>query len=362
MGQAPPTLGMRRPARRPVFLVGGMLLLVALTLWRFYIADPPPRLVVLAGETMGTTYHVKVVVTTRADQSDERKAELATLVEQTLASVDEAMSTYRPSSELSQFNALGAEESMVLSVDTATVVALALQLARDSGGAFDPTVGPLVDRWGFGPGKALSSVPDASELAELRTRVGYVHLDFDPEARTLSKDVAGLRLDLSAVAKGFAVDKVAQALSHAGFADYMVEVGGELRVAGETEMERLWRVAIEAPNSEQRKIHEVLALDARAMATSGDYRNFVVVDGVRYAHTIDPRTARPVVHTLASVTVVEQTCARADALATALNVLGPIHGPEFAEKEGIAALFLVLDGDKLTETATLAFTALRPTD
>lgn len=354
-----PSTGLRRPQRRPLFLVGGMVLLVALTVWRFYIAEPPARLLNFSGHTMGTTFHVKVVADSRSQQSDATRAHLVEVIDGALNGVDAAMSSYRPQSELSRFNDGAANVDFSLSADTATVVALSLELARLSGGAFDPTVGPLVDRWGFGPDKGITALPSDAELAALSSQVGYEHLTLDGSAATLRKNTEDLHLDLSAVAKGFAVDKVGEALELAGFDAYMVEVGGELHVSGATELGRPWRLAIETPDSETREIYEVLSLKDRSMATSGNYRNFAEIGGVRYSHTIDPRTARPVTHSLASVTVVDRTCARADALATTLSVLGPEQGAQFARTHDIAALFLVVEDDSLTEFVTPAFKALR---
>jgi len=336
-----------------------MLFLVALTYWRFYLAEPPPRLLNFGGQTMGTTYHVKVVAGSREQQSDETKARLAKVIDDALSEVDGAMSTYRPESELSRFNGAPADTDFALSADTAAVVALALEVSQLSGGAFDPTVGPLVNRWGFGPSKDMGPLPSDAEVATLLAQVGYRHITLDSPQSALRKSVTGLEVDLSAVAKGFAVDKVTAALQAEGFDGVMVEVGGELRVSGLTELARPWRLAVERPDATTRSIYEVLSLSDKAMATSGNYRNFTEIDGVRYSHTIDPRTGRPVTHNLASVTVLDTTCARADALATALSVLGPERGVELARANDIAALFIVVEGDNLVETASPAFAKLR---
>ncbi len=336
-----------------------MLVLVALTIWRFYFAPPPPRVVAITGETMGTTYTVKFVADTRDEQSDETRAELEATIDAQLEAVNSAMSTYKPDSELSRFNAGPGNVDVTLSAAMAEVVTVALEVGTLSNGALDVTVGPLVDRWGFGAKGELSAVPTQGELDALKSRLGHDHLSFDAGASTLRKDADGLAVDLSAVAKGYAVDQVSAALHEAGFSDHMVEVGGEVRVSGQTEAKRAWRLAIEKPTEEQRSIYEVVALGDQGMATSGDYRNFTVIDGRRYSHTIDPVTGAPITHDLASVTVVADTCARADALATALNVLGPQKGPALAEAQGIAALFLVKTQDGVEAIATEAFEPLR---
>ena len=345
--------------RRPVFLVGALLVLVGLTVWRLWYAPTPPRVVMVQGETMGTTYTVKVVADTREEQSDEAKAALQRTVHEALAEVDGAMSTYKPESELSAFNAGPGNVDVTVSPAMAQVLAVAMEVGKQSGGAFDVTVGPLVERWGFGARGELKALPSDDEINALRARLGHDHLRFDAAAPSLRKDADALRVDLSAVAKGFGVDQAAAALEQAGYHDYMVEVGGEIRVAGNTEAGRPWRLAVEKPSPTERAIYEVVALRNQALATSGDYRNFTVVDGVRYSHTIDPTTGRPVTHDLASVSVIADTCARADALATALNVLGPERGLALAEREGLPALFLVGDPADLQAHATDAWLQLR---
>lgn len=335
-------------------------MLVGLTGWRLAWAPTAARLVQVEGEVMGTTYTVGVVARTRDQQSAAARVRVADLVATTLDAVDAAMSTYVADSEVSRFNAAPAGQDVALSEAMVEVMRIATRIHLLSGGALDVTVGPLVERWGFGATGGLVAVPTQAEVDALRENLGQALLQFDPEGGTLKKKREGLRVDLSAVAKGYGVDRVAVALAAAGWTDFLIEVGGEIRVAGRTERDAPWRVAVERPEATSRRAHEVIALEGRhAMATSGDYRNFTVVDGVRYAHTIDPTTGRPVTHDLASVTVVADTCALADALATALNVMGPERGFVLAEREGLAALFLVGAPDALTGRATQAWTALR---
>ena len=344
--------------RRPWFLAAGLLVLVGLSVWRLYLAPTPPRLVIARGEVMGTTYVVKVVARTREQQSDEAASEMSQAVRDALSAVDTAMSTYKPESEVSRFNAGPADQPVTLSPGLREVLALAFEVNKTSGGAFDITVGPLVDRWGFGAKGELKDVPTDAELAALREGLGHRHLALDTKAGTLAKNRAELRIDLSAIAKGYGVDQAAKALSAAGWTDYLVEVGGEIRVLGRTETGKPWRLAVERPSASERAVYQAIELERGAMATSGDYRNFTVVDGTRYSHTIDPNTGRPVTHRLASVSVIAPTCAEADALATALNVLGPSRGLELARREGVAALFLVGDPDNLEAEATDSWPAL----
>jgi thiamine biosynthesis lipoprotein len=338
-------------------LVGALLVLLGLTVWRLWYAPVPPRIVLVRGEIMGTTYTVKVVADTREEQSAETQKALEATVHEALSAVDRSMSTYKPESELSKFNDGPADTDVSLSPALAEVMTLAFDVNERSGGAFDVTVGPLVERWGFGAKGDLEALPTDAELDALRARLGHDHLVLADGS--LRKDAADLRVDLSAIAKGYGVDKAADALEAAGFVDFMVEVGGEIRVSGKTEAGRAWRLAVEKPSAEERAIYEVVALEDRALATSGDYRNFTMVDGVRYSHTIDPTTGRPVEHRLASVSVVAETCAEADALATAFNVLGPERGLALAEREGLPALFLVGDPANLEAHATEAWLQLR---
>ncbi len=343
-------------------MVVALLVLVGLTVWRLYFAPVPPAVVLVRGEVMGTTYTAKIVADTRQTQSPEAKAALEVLVRDALRSVDGSMSTYKPDSELSRFNASAADTDVALSPPLAEVMAVAMDVGRRSDGAFDVTVGPVVDRWGFGAAGDLQSVPTDAELAALRARLGHAHLAFDPQAGTLRKDDAALRIDLSAVAKGYGVDQAAAALRRAGHEDFMVEVGGEIRVSGHSQAGRPWRLAVEKPSEgppSAREVFEVIELSQGALATSGDYRNVTVVDGTRYSHTIDPTTGRPVTHALASVSVIAESCAEADALATALNVLGPQRGLAMAQREGIAALFLVGSPPDLEATASDAWQTLR---
>ncbi|MBV1857098.1 MAG: FAD:protein FMN transferase [Nannocystaceae bacterium] len=339
--------------------MGALIVLTGLTLWRLYFAPTPPRIVMVRGQVMGTTYRVKVVAQTRAQQSDASEAALAQTVAQALDNVDLAMSTYKPDSELSRFNDGPADQDVSISSALADVLTVAFDVHERSSGAFDVTVGPLVERWGFGAKGELTEIPSQADVDALRGTLGHEHLIFDAQTPTLRKDARGLRVDLSAIAKGYGVDRAAAALHEAGWDDFLVEVGGEVRVSGKTEAGRSWRLAVEKPSTVERAIFEVIELEDGAMATSGDYRNFTVVDGTRYSHTIDPTTGRPVTHQLASVSVVADTCAEADALATALNVLGPRRGLELAQREGLPALFLVGAPDDLEVRATDAWRVRR---
>lgn len=298
------------------------------------------------GDIFGTTYAVKVV------GGELSGPALDTAVREALEAVDDTMSTYDPESDLSRFNAAPLGTSVSMDPLVFEVLALSAKVVEESDGAFDPTVGPLVRAWGFGPDEATAKAPD---VAALRDQVGWDKLEIDADGHTLTKAHAGQELDLSAVAKGYAVDRVAMALEAAGSERYMVEVGGEVRAAGLSPQGRPWRIGIERPDPSTRALHAAVELRDRAMATSGDYRNYREVEGRRVSHTIDPRTGRPIEHGLASVTVLADTCAEADAWATALNVLGPDAGLATARRVGLDAYLIVRSGSGFEVRATPDF-------
>ena len=299
---------------------------------------------VATGPTMGTTFTVKVVT---ADGDETTKSRVAELVREVVDTVDGAMSTYRSDSEIEVFNRHGTEP-LEASPEMLVVVEEAQRVARLSNGAFDITVGPLVDLWGFGP-SGVTEEPSEERLAELVAIMGFEQIAVDPVNGTLRKAMPACRIDLSAIAKGFAVDEVAAALEGEGFSTYMVEIGGEVRTSGRKASGDEWRIGIERPDVDGRAIHTAIPLTDLALATSGDYRNFIVRDGVRISHTIDPRTGRPIAHDLASVSVIHSSCMTADALATALEVLGPEEGFALAQRQQIPALFLVRTAEMVFE-------------
>ncbi|HXV59429.1 MAG TPA: FAD:protein FMN transferase [Vicinamibacteria bacterium] len=307
------------------------------------------------GESMGTTYTVVLV----AELSQGERSELERIIRAALDEVDAAMSTYRDDSELSRFNRAPPGEPFSLSPETLEVVSEAIAVSEMTGGAFDVTVAPLVRLWGFGPLADRDRLPTDEELAAAMSRVGYRHLAVDRAGGTLAKDLDGVECDLSAIAKGYGVDRVASALERFGIGNYMIELGGEVRTLGVNPSGEPWKIAIEKPVFIGRDIERIVPLSGLSVATSGDYRHFITVDGVTRSHLIDPRTGRPVQQGLASVSVVEKNCMRADALASALFVLGPDDGLELASRKGLAALFLIRNEDgSFEERSTPAFDAL----
>lgn len=309
-----------------------------------------------SGGTMGTSYNVKIYVDDLSSLTvDEVQAE----VDAELRRVSDEMSTYQKSSEISRFNGSASTDWFPVSRTFASVVEFALKVSQQSGGAFDITIGPAVDAWGFGPVSNGGSIPTRAELESLRTNVGFKQLDVRMNPPSLRKQNPALRIDLSAIAKGHGVDRVIEKLQAMGYPNVFVEIGGEVRATG-SKGEDDWKVGIQVPDMPTNEFDIAWTLAgqsdaAESMATSGDYRNYVEIDGVRYSHTIDPRTLRPIIHDLASVSVISDRCMESDAWATALNVLGEKKGSQLTQDLGISALFLVRDGNVFWRTGTGQF-------
>jgi thiamine biosynthesis lipoprotein len=292
-----------------------------------------------SGPTMGTIYTVKLVSPQTAEL--DLKALQAT-VDDTLAEVNAKMSHYIDDSEITRFNEWNSTEPFEVSADMFGVLELARQIGTATEGAFDITVAPLVNAWGFGPPGRAPEAPDANEIEALLGGTGWDLLEIDAASSTLRKTHGKLTADLSAIAKGYGVDQVAEALAMSGLENFMVEVGGEVRARGVNPQGDPWRIGIERPVPGERAIDLVVPLSNLAMATSGDYRNYYEIEGQRISHTIDPRTGYPTTHSVASVSVVHSSCAEADAYATGLLVLGS-DGFELAEQLDLAAYFLFRD-------------------
>ena len=303
------------------------------------------------GPTMGSTYSVKYVTGEGVADARTLKAE----TEAILAEVDRQMSTYRDDSLIAAFNRAPARSCMAIPAGMLEVVRTGLQLAQDSGGAFDPTLEPLLNLWGFGPQARVERVPTAEQLAEARRRSGYRHLRIN--GQQLCKDV-DLQLDLNSIAAGYTVDKIVSRLAELGVGSYLVDVTGELKAAGTKPDGQSWRIAIEAPRDDQRVAQRILQLDGYGISTSGDYRNYFEEDGVRYSHTLDPQTGAPITHRLAAVTVADPSTLRADGLSTLLMVLGPERGVAYAEQAGIAAFFVTREGEGFVTRGSTAFKQL----
>lgn len=306
------------------------------------------------GSTMGSTYSVRIAGAALVPGAEQA---VRTAVAAALDGVVARMSTYRDDSEVVRLNRHRDAAPIALSADTFAVLALAQAVSEASEGAFDVTVAPVVDAWGFGPGHVRRVVPEA-ELDGLRPQVGWRRLALDPRTSSATKSDAGVAVDLSGIAKGYGVDLASRALDALGVSDYMVEAGGEIRTRGRNAEGMPWQIAIERPDAMPQRAQRIVPLSNLALATSGDYRIYFERDGTRYCHEMDPATGRPIRHALASVSVVAPTCGEADAWATALIVLGPARGLALAERRQMAAHFIVREADGLREFSSTAFAAL----
>ena len=315
--------------------------------------DTGRQSVTFSGLTMGTTYTVQI----NAHQTIPDLPGIKHSIEQTLASVNATMSTYIPDSELSRVNQSGSNNWISISGSLFKVISTAQEISLLSNGAFDITIGPLVNLWGFGPVKQINLPPGELKIKALLENVGFKKIHLDSRRKLLMKDLPGIYIDLSAIAKGYAVDEVARQLENKySIQNYMVEIGGEIHAHGTNARGNVWRIGIEKPVTEQRTVERVIHLDNMAMATSGNYRNYIDINGIRYSHAIDPRTGKPVQHQLASVTVLHPQCMIADAWATALLVAGPDTGLQLAGQNGLDALFIVNENGTYREQATGKFT------
>lgn len=304
--------------------------------WRTAEAGPW----VIEGPTMGTSYTVKIAT---KGLGPARLDRLQADIHDAFTGIDDGMSLYKPTSELSRLNTHPAGR-LAVSPALFEVLDAAGEVARLSGGAFDPTIAPLADAWGFGPSRS-QGLPSAATLDEKRRTVGHAGLALDPATRTVEKRHGTLALDLGGIAKGKGADAAAASLLAADITDFMVEAGGEIVTHGLNPTGRPWSIGIEEPDAWPRRARLVLATSNEAIATSGDYRLYVEHDGRRYPHAIDPETATPIDHGLASVTVITRDAMRADALATALLVLGPDRGLQLADQLGLEAHFISRDED-----------------
>ena len=330
-----------------VLVVGLVVLLPALTgCGRNPESIPANQVAAFSGTVMGTEYHVTLILPD--PEFDVHAASQA--VENALNRVDQLMSTYKPESELSRFNSRRETTPFPISHETAEVIGIALQVSDMSGGAFDITVGPLVRAWGFGP-DPYTGPPSDETITRLREHVGWQLLHLD--GQTLTKTHPDVECDLSAIAKGYAVDRAAAALEVMKVTDYLVEVGGEVRTRGYNQDRGPWRIGIEAPIAGERRLQAVALLSGKSLASSGNYRNFHQIDKKRLGHTIDPRTGRPVENGPDAVSVAHDSCAWADALATALMAMPAENAWQKALEWNLAACVMTVN----PETGFITFRA-----
>ncbi|MEM8944877.1 MAG: FAD:protein FMN transferase [Planctomycetota bacterium] len=331
-----------------VIIAGNMYGLLAPS-WR--AAEAIEKELDISGETMGTTYSVKAWY----GETEVSKEQ----IDQRLVEINQQMSTYMPDSEISQFNASDSTEWFPVSEQTAFVIDKSLHYHELTARASDVTVGPLVRLWDFGPGRhAIGSKlesPADELLAAAKDNSGAEKVKVRLNPPAIRKLNANVEVDLSSIAKGYAVDVVADLLIEHGFLNFMVEIGGEVRAEGTRGDERPWRIGVERPDLSQRVIEKIVSLDNQALATSGDYRNFRDFDGERVSHIIDPATGRPLPYRGWSVTVLADFCLEADVLATALLVMGEDRGYDWCEENRVAAMFLIRSEDGIREVVTSQF-------
>jgi len=294
--------------------------------------------ILLQGRTMGTTYNVKVV----AIPEHIEALKLQEKIDAVLVQVNQEMSTYISNSEISRFNKSPSTEPIEISTGFARVLKESIRLGEMSSGKLDITVAPLVNLWGFGSEQRPETVPSDEIITNTRARTGLKNLHLN--GNKLSKDLPNLYVDLSTTAKGYGVDVVAELIEENGIANYLVEIGGEMRLKGFKHTGELWAIAIEKPildpSGEQRAVHQVIIPKDNAVATSGDYRNYFEANGQRFSHIIDPATGKPINHNLVSVTVIAPSSMTADGLSTTLMVMGVEQGMKFSVENDIAALFI----------------------
>ena len=300
------------------------------------------KIIKWSGPTQGTSYHITLVANAAVDETALRNR-----VEQRLVEIDRALSNYRDDSELSHFNRAPVGEWIALSADLYAVLREAQRISAASDGAFDATIAPLVQLWGFGSDtetqRARAENPSIEQLQAAQAQVDYRQLQLDEHAPR-AKKLRNLSIDVNGIAQGYTVDQLANLFAAAGFKNYLVEVGGELRLAGHNADNKSWRIAIEKPSDSLIATEQVIVGNGIGVTTAGDYHDYFERDGVRYSHTIDPRTAHPIAHKLASVTVVATTAMEADGWDTALEVLGPDDGFALAQRLYIAAYFIIRAG------------------
>lgn len=307
-------------------------------------ATPPRQETLLAGETMGSAWTVKV-----AGPAPRDPVALRDGIQSRFDAVDLALSTWRDDSALSRFNARDDGQWVDLDPELAAVLRYALELGAASRGTYDVTVGPLVNLWGFGPDPATWRVPDAAAIAATRARVGWRKVEMDP-ASDRARKVPGVRIDLSSLGKGRGVDRVAEYLAARGYSNYLVDLSGKLRARGRNSRGESWRVAVEWPGPDQPTAggaidDAVVALVDGSIATAGDYRRFFESGGLHYSHIIDPETGYPVTHRTLSATALAADCMHADALATVLMAMPPDAALALADARGVAALLITREGD-----------------
>ena len=339
----------------PLFLFG---LLVVGSIGNQAIAEKSRRVesspkILVRGKTMGTTFSVTIEAKKESDLPEQKLIQKK--IQQRLSAINQSMSTYIDDSEISRFNQSDSTEWFSVKPDFAKVVQRSIEISKLTEGAFDVTVGPLVNQWGFGKTKRDSDtpIPTKEEIDKILLQVGFDNLTVRLDPPAIKKSIPELKIDLSAVAKGYAVDQICELVISESAEFYFVEIGGEVRTSSSKADGKGWRVGIERPQTGIQEIGAIAKLQGQSMATSGNYRNYFESGGKFYSHTIDPRTGFPTDHSVLSASVIAEDCMTADALATAMMVLGPDQGKALVESESSRVVsFIFLDDKKNVQSSS----------
>jgi len=351
--------------RRWIIVLGGVASAIGVIAWMMLApqgttpanASARPAIITVSGKAMGGTWSVKV----RQLPPKQTQEQLQAMVAAALERVEGQMSTYRPGSALSQFNKHRGTDWFSVPAELAGVVDEAQRVSEQSGGAFDVTIGTLVNLWGFGPeisGLGKGQVPAEEDIAAARSHVGYARLHVQLSPPALRKDDPEIFVDLGGIGKGYAAGQMAVALDAAGLKDYLITFDNEVRARGVSDQHRAWHAALELPKSDSRRMTREFELHDEAISSSGDYRTFFQLGGHRYCHEIDPRTGRPIAHAMASVSVAHASSTYADAISTALIVLGPKEGEALAKQLNLKAIWVNRGQSRFETKWTPAFEPL----
>ena len=312
--------------------------------------DKPIEAMKISGPTMGTTYNI-TLYPTEGTSLDSKQMQQQ--IDASLKRINQQMSTWIKDSEISLFNKSESTDWYPISAEFAGVVEAAQSISKLSNGAFDITVGPLINLWGFGK-DFTNNNPDDATIEAAKENIGYQKLEIRNSPPALKKQIPQLQINLSAIAKGYGVDAIADQLSTMGIDNYLVEIGGEIRASGSKPNKSLWRIAIEKPSTKERSIQQGLLLNNTGVATSGDYRNYFEREGMRYSHTIDPATGKPITHKLASISVLHKSAMMADGLATAIMVLGDSMAKTFIADNKLTAYMISRDKNSFSNWHNLS--------
>ncbi|MCC5885503.1 MAG: FAD:protein FMN transferase [Gammaproteobacteria bacterium] len=338
------------------FALKGLLLVLAATLAACAPQQAQDELLALDGRTMGTYWSVRIA----APPADLDAEALREDLEAALIEVNAQMSNYDPESEISRFNRSPVGEWFAVSAELAEVMAAAREVSARSDGAFDVTVGPLVNLWGFGPRRVeRDRVPDEAAIEAARARVDWRQIEVRQDPPALRRQ-AEVTADLGGIAKGHGADVMTAVIESHGATRYLADIGGDMRGRGHNARGVPWQVGVEVPALGRRGgVQAIIAIDDVAVTTSGDYRNYFVHEGRRYSHTIDPKTGWPIEQRVASVTVLHASAMWSDGWATALNVMGPESGLALARELSLPVLFILYTDSGLEEVASPEFSAFR---